>query len=64
MPFTPVQGMVIDVDIVVVTGLCDVVLHVFLDLLSLEAFIQILPELLERTQAQVCPFTFDISRLN
>jgi len=56
--------MVIDVDIVVVTGLCDVVLHAFLDLLSLEAFIQILPELLERTQAQVCPFTFDISRLN
>jgi len=56
--------MVIDVDMVVVTGLCDVVLHAFLDLLSLEAFIQILPELLKRTQAQVCPFTFDITCLS
>ncbi len=64
MPFTPVQGMVIGVNMVVVTGLCDVVLHAFLDLLSLEAFIQILPELLKRTQAQVCPFTFDITCLS
>jgi len=56
--------MVIDVDMDVVTGLCDVVLYAFLDLLSLETFIQILPELLERTHAQVCPFTFDITCLS
>lgn len=56
--------MTIDIDMIVVTGLCDVVLRAFLDLFSLEAFIQTLPELLERTQAQVCPFTFDITCLS
>jgi len=56
--------MAIDINIVVVTGLCDVVLRAFLNLLSLEAFIQTLPELLERTHAQVCPFTFHITCLS
>ena len=56
--------MAMDIHIVVVTGLCDVVLQAFLDLLSLEAFVQTLPDLLERTQAQVCPFTFDVTCLS